>query len=211
MEEVIQFVQSCPTVRFAKNDILLYQNEKLEHLYAISSGYVKVHDIANDGSEQLLAVSGKYDFIPMEAVFSEQPDTIRYFYSAFSDVTAYVVDKYELLAQIGAKPDVLRQIVNTLSHQQTGLVKHLNAAQKPKAREKLAFALDLLAGSFSRSTNAQEDVVIDLPLTHQDIASLLGLTRETTSLELKRLKDEGYLDYSKNNFVVHRTKLAELL
>lgn len=40
---------------------------------------------------------------------------------------------------------------------------------------------------------------------------MIGATRETTAIELKRLKDEGFIDYSRGSFTVHSDKLNLLL
>jgi CRP-like cAMP-binding protein len=51
-------------------------------------------------------------------------------------------------------------------------------------------------------------VVIILPLTHQEIANLAGLTRETTSVEMKRLENDGFIGHQKHLLVVNN--LSEL-
>ena len=72
--------------------------------------------------------------------------------------------------------------------------------------------LSMLARRFGDGGNDTDDKTkITVPLTQQDIANLLGLTRETVATELKKLKDKGYVYYDKWQFVVYTDKIAELM
>ena len=52
---------------------------------------------------------------------------------------------------------------------------------------------------------------VDLKLTHSVIASLVGLTRETTTNELTKLREQKVLTYSVHRYSVDRAKLERLL
>jgi CRP-like cAMP-binding protein len=50
-----------------------------------------------------------------------------------------------------------------------------------------------------------------VPLTQQDLADLSGMTRATAAVELKRLKNEGCINYDKSSLVINLHRLEELL
>jgi len=54
-------------------------------------------------------------------------------------------------------------------------------------------------------------VKIPLTLTHQNFASLVGLTRETIAIEMNKLKREGVIDYKQREYSVNTEKLFDLL
>ncbi len=57
-----------------------------------------------------------------------------------------------------------------------------------------------------------DDETVIIPLTHQNIANLVGIARETASLELQSLRKEGYIGYGKqNNIRINITKLREII
>ena len=56
----------------------------------------------------------------------------------------------------------------------------------------------------NRRLNCEEDVV-DLPMTRQDIADYLGLTMETVSRAMRKLKSDGIIDIEGN----HRVRLLQ--
>jgi CRP/FNR family transcriptional regulator len=71
------------------------------------------------------------------------------------------------------------------------------------AKEKVAATLFILTKRFGEK-NGGESIVIKLPVTHQAIASLAGLSRETTSLEMKKLEREGVIARQNRHVIVHK-------
>jgi CRP-like cAMP-binding protein len=195
MDEIAAFVRSQPVKQFSKDSIIVYQGELPDALYAIRSGYVKVYDLSADGSEQLLGLAGKYDFIPSEALFSGLKAS-QFFYGAFTPVEVYAVDRRKFMERLRNNSDALYAIVQTVTDKYHSSLRHLAAVQKPKAREKIVYVLNYLDGQTSGTPS------ISLPFTQQDIANLVGVTRETAAHELKILKNEGYITYSKHSFSI---------
>lgn len=214
MDEIATFVQSQPTKKFAKDSILVYQGEVPRAMYAIRSGFVKIYDLSSDGNEQMIGLAGKYDFIPSELLFSKDT-AAQFFYAAFTPVEVYVVNKTDLSERIRSDTEALYAIVQTVSAKYHGLRHHLTAVQKPKAREKVVYVLYFLALYFVVGEQAQQMQPgqrvreslqkVAIPLTQQDIANLVGITRETAAHELKQLKNEGFITYNKSAFFIRDT------
>lgn len=206
MDEMTVFVQKQPLVKFAKDTTLVYQGEVSQKLYAIRSGYVKIYDLSVEGNEQLLGLACKYDFLPSEALFVPGKPVAKFFYSAFTPVEAYVVDRQEFLDRIRHNTEALYQIAVTLHTKYSGLMQHLNAVQRLKARDKIVYVLYFLANDYMKEAlldGAPGGRQIGIPLTQQDIANLVGVTRETAAHELQRLKQEGLISYNRSTFMVH--------
>jgi len=210
MDELAEFVRSQPTRRFSKDSILIYQGEVPRGFYAIRSGFVKIYDLSLDGNEQVVGLSGKYDFIPSELLFSKDI-VAQFFYAAFTPVEVYIINRDELAARINGNADALYEIARTISKQYGGLRRHLTAVQKPRAREKIVYVLHFLAQYFvAAQVQEQSAQRVAIPLTQQDIANLVGITRETAAHELKQLKNEGHINYDKSAFVI-RDSLENLI
>jgi CRP-like cAMP-binding protein len=208
MDAIVTYVRTQPVKRFTKDSILVYQGELPTALYAIRSGYVKIYDISPDGNEQFLGLAGKYDFIPSEILFSNLR-AAQFFYAAFTPIEVYVVNRGEFIEQVRRNTDALYHIVQTITDKYHDQLRHLTAVQKPKAREKIIYVLHFLASHFVDGM-APGTQPVALPLTQQDIANLVGVTRETAAHELKILKSEGYISYGKS--VLHiNTNLVNLI
>jgi len=92
----------------------------------------------------------------------------------------------------------------------TGLLVRITALEQSRAREKIMFTLYFLAFRYGRQLSAG-NFVIDLPLTHSIIASLVGLTRETTSGEMNKLKQQKIVDYHAHTYTVNKPLLERML
>lgn len=198
-----------PLRRFAKGQILIYQGVEISSLYAVRSGFVKFHDSSLTGDEQLIWIAKKYDFIPLEWLFSGTK-TSSFYYTALTDVEAYVVDKQEFLTYAQEHPEIMPDVVRIISDQYNDAMLLVNALQKPRAREKMIYTLNFISSRFVEEPDRREGAVT-VPLTQQDLADLSGMTRATATVELKRLKDAGYIDYDKSSFSIDLPKLEALL
>ena len=58
----------------------------------------------------------------------------------------------------------------------------------------IKIAATLISCARNYGKNEGKHILINVPLTHRDIAALVGITRETTSLEIKKLEKQGYLE-----------------
>lgn len=203
MDELAAYIRTQPVRRFTKDCMMVYQGELPSSLYAVRSGYVKIYDISPDGNEQFLALAGKYDFLPSELLFS-QLRAAQFFYAAFTPVEVYVVNRLEFIRRLQQDSQALYHIVQLITEKYHGQLRHLTAVQKPKAREKIVYVLHFLATHFMDGVTLSAGPV-PLPLTQQDIANLVGVTRETAAHELKQLKNEGYISYNKSSFYINET------
>ncbi len=207
--DILDFIRSQPTKRFVKGETILRQGEEPEVLFGVRSGFIKAYDIASDGSEQLIWLAKRADVVPLEWLFA-QDKTSPYFYAAFTDVEAYLINKTALLENLKDNNEAMMMVVEAITGKYAHVMSHLNAAQKPRARDKIMYLLQFIAARFSHKENGDVDKV-EVPLTHQDFANLVGLARETTTLELKKLKEQGLVDYDKNHFYIRSKKLAEAM
>lgn len=200
-----EFVRQYPLKSFRRNETIFFQDDQPATTYYIKSGFVKGYDIDSQGNEQLLFIGTVGDFFPLASVFATDP-TVPYFLTAFSDVEAYAIRQSDFRRFLDDNHDALREVTNVLARRLANTYHHLNAAAKARADEKLVHGLYFLARNFD-DTQSQAGPQV----TQQDIASLIGLTRETVSQELKKLKDQGLVDYNKYRFIINQEKLKARL
>jgi CRP/FNR family transcriptional regulator, arginine deiminase pathway regulator len=204
-----EFVRHHPLKTYKRNETLIFQDDKPDIIHYIKSGFVKGYDIDSQGTEQLLWLGSAGDFVPLAWVFDAEP-TVPYFFSALGDVQAYQIRRADLKEFLNASHAALQEISQELAIRLTSTYHHLNAVEKAKAEEKILYSLFFLSRRFS-DLASQTAHKVSLPITHQDIASLIGLSRETVSQELKKLKDAGYIYYDKYQFTIHQDKLEDIL
>lgn len=206
-QNIASFIRSQPAKTFAKNEVLLQQGDKPQAIYALRSGLIKISDISSDGCEQTLWFAKKYDVVPLEWLF-DASQTSPFFYTAHTEVEVFVISKDDFLEHIRDNSKVLFEINRMISTKQKQLLQHIGATLKPKARDKITHMLYHLGLRFYENDKTPNTTI---QLTHQNIADLVGITRETASLELLTLKKEGFINYDKQGVTIHTPKLVEIV
>ena len=189
-----------------KGQILLYQGEVPTGIYLIKSGLARASNISSNGDEKTIALFGKDDYFPLGYLFERSPVALFYYeIIADSEVEFYSRDAF--LKKLREEDPI-----NHLTHmamQYVSTLLQVNALGQTKARDRVLRILQYLALRFGEDSRlgGGKYVKIIIPFTQQDIGRLAGLTRETTAIELNKLKKEEIIIVRKKHYTVHLKKL----
>ncbi len=193
------------TRRYPKKQIILLQGEEPKHTYIIKNGFVRSYGIAADGDRRTVSLLGAGDVFPMSWIFGKS-ETCIYNFEAMTDCAIMTLPKKEYLAALEMYPALKDQVFDNYMSHYIAAIMHVYALEHSYAQEKVAYILHYLATRFGER---QPDgrVKIGLRLSHQDIAEMIGVTRETAAVELHRLKEQGYIQYQKFTYSIDLAKL----
>jgi CRP/FNR family transcriptional regulator len=207
--EFMRFLSGQPIRRIRKGQILLYQGEVPRTAMVIKEGVVKIYNISNVGEEKVVTFKVSGDMMPDSWLFGKSKVAL-YYYEAFTDCEVYAVNKNDLIQFIESNRDVAVDMLRRYVTQYVGATIHINALEHAKSTDKIAHTLQHLIIRFGteHSTNLWR---INLRLTHQDLANMIGLARETIAMELSRLKKRGVLSYYGQRYMIRSDKLQQLI
>lgn len=202
--DVVDFVKKYPVKPFQKGETILSEGDVSDTLLAIRTGYIKVTSIDDEGNERMLWIAGRYDIVPTERLFSLR-SPLRFFYTALSDGELFQIKKSDFLVK--AKDDVtlMTEIATSMSSHYDDLLSRVNTIGQASIHDKLVATLRYVAQRFSADQSV-DLYQLGLHLTHKDLADMIGSTRETTSLELQKLRSAGIIEYDRSQFIVHTDK-----
>ena len=192
--------------QFAKNRTILFQGEIPRTVYILQSGIVKVYGITSSGDQRMVTLLTAGDIFPMSWVFGKS-SVCMYYYEAVTDCSILAVPKTEYQRVVDSDPALMRQIFDNYMSHYISATMHVYALEQSHAQDKLALILQYLVARFGEKL-PDGRYKINLRLSHQDIAEMVGITRETTAVELHRLKRKGLIEYQKFTYVVDRAKLV---
>jgi len=210
MKAYLNFLESYPVKRFTKGEALLEQGEVPTCTYVVRDGFVKTFDISASGESLPLSFDHRYEIIPMAWTFSHSA-TAPYFYEAFTDCEVWCVPREDFIAFLKSNAHSQFMIFDFfveryLTTMQMKMLSH----EQARATDKILYLLKFLTMRFG-SQSGKGKVEISLPLTQQDIASSAGITRETASIELKRLEKLGIISYQRQDYSVDIGKLNQAI
>jgi len=132
-----------------------------------------------------------------------------YFFETITDVEVLKAPKKETLEFVQKQPGLLFAMAKRIFNGLEGTIKVTQALLGGNARAKVALIMLTLTKRFGKKKKNGE-IIIQFPLTHRLVASLAGLTRETTSLELAILQSKKIIEVNKHTFTVKNLKELEL-
>ncbi|HSX35074.1 MAG TPA: Crp/Fnr family transcriptional regulator [Candidatus Saccharimonadales bacterium] len=210
MQDIISHLNPYAAKRtFKKHSILLYQGEVPQVAYVMVSGVVKVYSINGSGEEQIVTFETPGDLFPSPWIFGKASHTL-YYCEALSDCEVLQLPRRDLMAHIKSTPELQSSLLNYFAGRYTGLLMRITALEQSRAREKIMFTLYYLLFRYGHETRGGI-FTVNIKLTHSVIAGLVGLTRETTTNELTKLKAEKVLRYSTHKYAIDKAKLERLL
>ncbi len=191
MGEIDSFFAKFKPLRFRKREIILGAEEEPDGVFFIKSGYVRSYSISEEGREFTLNIYKQGTYFPAPWALADVPNT--YFFEAMTPVELTKAPKEELLVFLRANPEILMDLTTRLLVGLNGLLVRIEHLLSKDAYHKVASAVFLAGRRFGKKAGKGK-VIVELPLTHQDIADLSYLTRETTSLEMKKLEKQGLIE-----------------
>jgi CRP-like cAMP-binding protein len=207
MEERLKFgafksLQTAGVTRqFAKKRTILFQGEIPRSVMVLENGLVKVYGITTGGDQRTVTLLSAGDIFPVEYVFDKSRVSL-YYYEAITDCTVLSLPKSEFLSALDSDPALKDQVFQSYMAHYTSATMHIYALEHSHAQEKLVYILQYLVARFGEK-QPNGLTKIELRLSHQDIAEMVGLTRETTAVELHRLKDRELIDYQRFSYFVN--------
>jgi len=207
---VLSEVLSKGTVRsVTKHSIIYYQGEVPQSAALIKRGVVKVYNLSPDGEEQLATFHVAGELFPTTWLFGMTSGTV-YFYETFTDCDICFIPRSDLQAIINKNSKNLAFFMDAYSKSYIGMLLRVTALQQAKASAKIAYTLFYLSQRYGKALSSNV-VKINIQLTHQQFASLVGLTRETTATEMKKLEKLGVVRYTNQVYKVNTKRLLEAM
>jgi CRP/FNR family transcriptional regulator len=165
------------------------QGDAKKIVFLIKTGRVRIARNTTDGKEVTVAILGPGDMFGEDALFGGgERTTVATCMEETLICKAHADDLFALLAGNSALALNVAQMLNDRLSDASATIEDLAYA---KISDRLVNLFERLATEHGRTTG--DGTLLDLRLTHQDIASIIGSTRETVSLEMSQLVRAGQI------------------
>ncbi len=182
---------------FKKGDYVIYPGGVVSAVYYIEQGLVKAYDITKYNEENLLIIRKEDEIFPL--IWAITGRERRVIYLALAQTTTWRVSRGQLIDFINKEPEIMAPLLDmTIEMYRLHSERILNLEYRT-VRERIVSFLFTMSQRFSgQQTN--DGLMIDVPLRHQDIASSINASRETTSREISSLERKGLI-VSKQSYI----------
>jgi CRP-like cAMP-binding protein len=172
-------------------ETIIQPGEKIEYIYFLESGYVSQQVISENGEDFILNIFRSGSYFPISLAL--QGIENEYFYESLTPITVKKAPIKNVLQFLKNNPAAMEELLLRLSSGLNMLANKTEALIFGDAGRKVAATLYFTAQRFGKANKLK--TIIDFPLTHKRIAAMTGITRETASIEMSKLKKQGIVTY----------------
>lgn len=196
-QKIDGFFSSYPKRSYPKNHIIVFPNEAPEHIYFLIKGSVRMYDISYRGEEVVVNIFKPSAFFPMSWAINH--DNNQFFYATDEDSEVYVAPIESTLAFVKDNPDVLLDLLGRVYRGLDGILGRMVRLMSGSAGSRLLYELII---ECRRAKNGPTTKHYTVPLNEIGLAARTGLTRETVSREIHKLKEKSLVSISTKGILV---------
>lgn len=201
-EKLEQFFFKKKLFFYKRGSVIVRPEDSPQGVYYLKKGYMKDSSVSLEGQEFTLFIFKPEDIFPYRWAFADLP--IEHSFTAMTDCMVARRDRVEFVKFVKENPDVLFLVTQKLLIRLRGVLQRLEHMAFGNAKKKVASIFVILGERFGQRQGGQ--IKIDIPLSHKDIAELVGITRETASIEIERLEKAGLIERISKHYAIKKLK-----
>ncbi|HLX93452.1 MAG TPA: Crp/Fnr family transcriptional regulator [Puia sp.] len=187
---------------YKRGEIIFREGSFPAGIFLIQDGKAKKFKLDNEGNEHIIYVANSGELIGYHAVLAEEryPDSA----TALEESTIGFIAKEDFLAALQKSTILTHRLLKTLSHEFTVLTNSLTIFGQKPVRERLALQLVVLREKYKK--NFLPGMAVEIDMSRDDLASLVGTARENIVRTLSEFKKEGIVETTGRKIIVRDVK-----
>jgi CRP-like cAMP-binding protein len=187
---------------YKKGELVFKEGSYPAGIYFINSGKVKKYRVDEEGREQIIYVANRGELIGYHAVLSQDlyPDSA----ATLEVSTIGFIPKEDFLRSLDQSTILNRRLLKTLSHEFAVLANSLTLFTQKSVRERLALQLIVIREKYK--VNFQPGMEVEINMSREDLAGLVGTARENVVRVLSEFKKDGILETKGRKIFVRNIK-----
>jgi CRP/FNR family transcriptional regulator len=189
--ELRQIAERVIFKQYKKNSVILREEMTSEIMYIILEGEVKVVRAMEEGKEIIVSMHSSGEFFGELSLMDGRttPATVI----ATKDSTTALITKAEFFSLIFGQRKVMENFLQILCARLRDSISKIELLNFNSAAQRIKMLFMMMAETYGERTPA--GTVLNIRLLHQDIADMVGLTRETVTRVLDRMKKSGEIKF----------------
>jgi CRP/FNR family transcriptional regulator, cyclic AMP receptor protein len=173
--------------QYKKNEMILQENDSNNFMYLILSGRVKAVQTTDDGKEIIRAIHKTGDSFGELSLIDCKSAAAAVI--TMKSTTAAIISKMNFFSILYSQKKVLDNLLLMFCTRLRDAFDKLDMSNFKSAYQRITALLQQLSHEYG--VRVQEGIMLDIKLTHQNLADMSGLTRETVTRALNRLQKDG--------------------
>ncbi|NOY67535.1 MAG: Crp/Fnr family transcriptional regulator [Gammaproteobacteria bacterium] len=194
-DELDSIASHANTKSFPKNSIIINEGDDTSSMYIILSGKIKAFLSNEDGKEVILGIMGTGDYFGELSILDPSPRSASIM--TMEPCKFIIINKENFEQSLDDHPDIARNMITELTRMIRKLTENVRGLALLDVYGRVAHTL------LDMAEDENDVKVINQKLTHQDIARMVGSSREMVSRIMKDLQKGGYITSESKRIVIN--------
>lgn len=190
---------------FSKSELIFHAGTDSEYVYILKTGQVKIYELSSQGKEVILWFCFPGEVFGLSEITRGAKRSVYAQACTVSEV--YLIQRLAFNNFLTQHSDAAMSIIDLLSCRLRGLsdmLSNLTSDDVTSRIIKLLIRMSMMYGA-----QKQELLCLNMHLTHQEIADMIGASRQTVSSVIGRLKQEGILLIGNDSIHIDKSRLPD--
>lgn len=195
-DKIEAFFKEYKSVKFDKNHILISAGVNPSNIIKLQTGQVREYDISEQGDRVVVNVFKAPAFFPVSWAMNNTPN--EYYFEAATEVIVKFAPRDKVIGFLKENPDVVYDLLSRVFLGTDVLLRRMAHLMGGNARTRILYELCLEGRRFGE---IQKNGKCFIPMHLNELAAKSGLSRETASREIGKLKKLGIVVSRKGIYV----------
>jgi len=177
--------------QYKQGEMLIRADDDPQGIFCLTKGYVRQYIISKTGEELTLHILQPISYFPMVWAFNNTPNA--YYYEALTPIEIGRAPRDQVLEFIKDKPELVFELMSELLKRYEESLTRIEHLVFSDAYRRVISVLLYIAKYFGKESG--NEIIVNHRFTHQDISSLVGVARETVSIEMGKLAQRNLVEF----------------
>jgi CRP-like cAMP-binding protein len=182
--------------RYPRNTTIVEEGLAGDYMYIIREGRVKVTKLSEDGREKILEFLEEGSFVGEMALLERAPRSASV--KTLTPVRLLALSRTDFVGTLRRSPDLALSVIEVLCSRLRTQNDQASALSFLSVKERTRNLLERLAKDPAKVSGR----IVTPPLTHQQMADMIGTSRETVTRVVKELKTGGWLTQDGKRYLI---------
>ncbi|HKG61045.1 MAG TPA: Crp/Fnr family transcriptional regulator [Pyrinomonadaceae bacterium] len=201
-EETSRIAAHARSMRKARGEFIYMPGDRADFVYILKHGRVKLSVLSESGKEIAIDIIQPGEIFGEFALVDESQRSNMA--QALDDVLMWVFSKHDFTKLLTSLPMLALSYIKLVGDRRRRMEKKLSDITSKPVSGRICELLHELSTSSAEFETVASDYIV--PLTHQDVASLIGAARQTTTTVLNDLERRGIIELGRGSIRVKRLK-----
>jgi len=203
--EFEMFYKQFSIRKYKKGETLIRADDNPQGIFCLTKGYVRQYTISKTGVELTLQILKPITYFPL--IWAINGAENIYFYEALTAVEVGRAPKEQVVSFIKDKPAIILELMSKLLGDYAETLSRIEHLVFSDAYRRVISVLLYIAKHFGKET--KQGIVVNHRFTQQDIATLVGVARETASIEIGKIEKKKLVKYVNHSMLFRNIESLE--